>query len=280
MDRFLPKPINAKLLLSYLEEYEIQLSSKKLIQEQQKLLNHYKQVIDDILIVVKTDSKGIIKYVNKKFCETSGYSEIEVIGKKNSQLVSHNQFTNRDLFTQMWENIQNLKPYNMIVRNRTKMGFSYWLESHFYPLTDENNKLVEIIAFSKDITEQLRNEKDKVENIIQQNQENISKAIKISQNKFIEFVPFPTVIINNLHVIEEYNSEFENLILKNSNISFYEQLLDKNLSLSVFCHNIEDLLIQIDATSDIIQLNCGDETFKIKIKSIDSNQTLVSFINV
>ena len=57
VDRFLPKPINAKLLLSYIDEYEEKLKNKKLIEEQQKLLNQYKQVIDDILIV---DRKSVV----------------------------------------------------------------------------------------------------------------------------------------------------------------------------------------------------------------------------
>jgi len=40
------------------------------------ILNQYKDLIDENIIVSKTDPKGIITFANNKFCEISGYSRI------------------------------------------------------------------------------------------------------------------------------------------------------------------------------------------------------------
>ena len=39
----------------------------------------YKKAIDESSIVSKTDKKGVITFVNSKFCETSGYEKDELI---------------------------------------------------------------------------------------------------------------------------------------------------------------------------------------------------------
>lgn len=279
VDRFLPKPINAKLLLSYIDEYEEKLKNKKLIEEQQKLLNHYKQVIDDILIVVKTDSDGRIKYVNDKFCETTGYTQNEVIGKTHPEIVSHKKLMKKELFDEMWENIRNLKPHRMIIRNQTKSGSSYWIDSYFYPITDNKNNLFEIMAFSHDITAQIKQQKEKETTFIKENQENVEKAMQICSNQFVKFIPFATIIFENDYKISEFNAEFENIIINDSNIDFYTMLLDKTLKVTDIIKDYEDLFL-VDTDVDYVAIDGFEGRFNVKTKKITQNQTLMSFINV
>ena len=56
------------------------------------LLNEYKTAIDESSIVSKADKKGIITFVNDKFCEISGYSRDELIGK-NHNIIRHPSMT-------------------------------------------------------------------------------------------------------------------------------------------------------------------------------------------
>jgi PAS domain S-box-containing protein len=279
VDRFLPKPINAKLLLSYIDEQEERLKTKKLVEEQQKLLNHYKQVIDDILIVVKTDTEGKIKYVNNKFCEISGYTQDEVIGKTHPEIVSHKKLMKKELFDAMWSNIRNLKPHRMIIRNQNKSGSSYWIDSYFYPITDSHNNLFEIMAFSHDITAQIKQEKAKETTFIKENQENVEKAMQLCSNQFVKYIPFATIIIDADSNITEYNHDFENLILNSTNIELYEKLLEKTLKITDILELDNEFMI-IESDIDSATLSGISEKFNIKSRNISQNQTLMSFINV
>lgn len=279
VDRFLPKPINAKLLLSYIDEQEERLKTKRLVEEQQKLLNHYKQVIDDILIVVKTDTEGKIKYVNDKFCEISGYTQNELIGKTHPEVVSHKKLMKKELFDDMWDNIRNLNPYRMIIRNQTKNGSSYWIDSYFYPITDDKNNLFEIMAFSHDITAQIKQEKAKETTFIKENQENVEKAMQLCSNRFVKFIPFATIIFDNDYKISDFNTEFENMIINNSNMDYYTMLLDKTLQVTDIIKNYEDLFF-VDTELDHVIIDGCEVRFNIKTRKISQNQTLMSFINV
>ena len=53
-----------------------------------KLSNDIINALDESAIVVITDNKGTIIYVNEKFCELSKYSEKEILGKNHSILRS------------------------------------------------------------------------------------------------------------------------------------------------------------------------------------------------
>jgi|GEM_PF-2925572 len=279
VDRFLPKPINAKLLLSYIDEQEEKIKTKRLIEEQQKLLNHYKQVIDDILIVVKTDTEGKIKYVNDKFCEISGYTQDEIIGKTHPEIVSHHTLMKKELFDEMWKSVENLKPHHMIIRNQNKSGSSYWIDSYFYPITDNNNNLFEVIAFSKDITAQIKQQKEKESLYVKESQDNITKAMHLYQTQFIKYIPLPTIIIDSDLNITEYNHDFENLILNSTNIELYEKLLEKTLKITDILEVNNEFMI-IESDIDSATLSGISEKFNIKSKNISQNQTLMSFINV
>ncbi|QOG11581.1 response regulator [Arcobacter sp. FWKO B] len=279
VDRFLTKPLDVRLLFSYIDEYEAQLNSKKLIIEQEKLLKHYKQVIDDILIVVKTDADGVIQYANQKFYDISGYNQEEVIGKTHPDIVSHDTLMDKELFKIMWEDVKNLKPHQMIVRNQDKYESSFWLESYFYPISDTHGNLTEIICFSKDITKQIKKEKEKESQNIQESHQNIAKAIEVTQHQFVKYIPLPSILVNNESLVVEYNDDFETLVLMSVNTELYEKLLDRKLKLSDIISTDDDMLL-IETLNEQVSLEGISQTFKVKSKHISHNQTLVSFIDV
>lgn len=114
------------------------------------LLEEYKKALDESSIVSKADLNGIITYVNDKFCEISGYTKEELIGR-NHNIIRHPD-TKKDFFTQLWNTINQKKTFKGIIKNKKKNGQAYYVDSTIIPILDKNNSIVEYIAIRNDIS--------------------------------------------------------------------------------------------------------------------------------
>ncbi|MGE4294480.1 MAG: PAS domain S-box protein [Campylobacterales bacterium] len=119
--------------------------------EAQKLLEQYKAVIDRSTIVSKTDPRGVITYANAKFCEISGYTPEELIGRPHN-IVRHPDMP-AEAFRQMWETIKAGQPWHGVVKNRTKEGRTYVVDAVITPIFDASGNIAEYIGVRTDITE-------------------------------------------------------------------------------------------------------------------------------
>jgi len=123
------------------------------------LLNAYKLAIDETNIVSKTDLNGIITYVNKRFCEISGYSKDELLGSSHN-IVRHPDMP-KEIFANLWKTIKNNQIWKGIIKNKKKNGDSYIVDATIMPIVDNYGKTIEYIAIRYDITE-LEDSKNKV----------------------------------------------------------------------------------------------------------------------
>ncbi len=84
------------------------------------------------LIVSRTDLKGVITDVNDEFVNISGFTRDELIG------ASHNIVRHPDMppaaFEDLWMTLKALRPWQGIVKNRTKSGDYYWVEANAIPV--------------------------------------------------------------------------------------------------------------------------------------------------
>lgn len=92
-------------------------------------------VFDKGLIISSTDTKGIITYVNRKFCEISGYTKDELKGR-NHNIVRHPDMP-KIAFSEIWTTIQAKKEWTGIVKNLRKDGRYYWVYSHISPVEED-----------------------------------------------------------------------------------------------------------------------------------------------
>jgi PAS domain S-box-containing protein/diguanylate cyclase (GGDEF)-like protein len=121
-------------------------------------LNGYKTAIDTSSIVSKTDLKGVITYVNKMFCDVSGYTENELLGRSHN-IIRHED-NSVDIFENMWETIEAKKIWKGTLKNKHKNGKAYIVNATILPILDSDNNILEYVAVRHDITELERSKEE------------------------------------------------------------------------------------------------------------------------
>jgi len=102
---------------------------------------------DGSAIISQTDLQGIITYVNKAFCQVSGYSVEELVGKPHN-IVRHPDMP-KAVFEKMWSTIQSGQAWNGFIKNLRKDGKYYWIDIEMLPARDKENNIIGYIAASK-----------------------------------------------------------------------------------------------------------------------------------
>ena len=117
------------------------------------MLNQYKDAIEKSNIISKTDTDGIITFVNDEFCKISGYSKEELIG------VNHNIVRDPDVpkskFKLLWDTINSKKVYKSTVKNIAKDGSRFYVNTTIVPILDDNQEIVEFVAIRFDVTKEV-----------------------------------------------------------------------------------------------------------------------------
>ncbi|WP_345979599.1 sensor domain-containing diguanylate cyclase [Sulfurimonas sp. HSL3-2] len=130
--------------------------------ENSNLLTEYKRAVDLSNIVSKTNPKGVITYVNEKFCEISGYTKDELIGRPHN-IIRHPDMP-REAFKELWDTIKAKKSWHGVVTNMKKDGGQYIVDTTVVPILDVDGDITEYIAIRHDITE-LEETKQQLRNI-------------------------------------------------------------------------------------------------------------------
>ena len=140
----------------------------RVIQSKQRL----KTLIDKYIISSTTDLKGKIIDVSDAFCNISGYTREELIGKPHN-IIRHPDMP-KSAFKDLWDTIQKGKSWDGEVKNLKKDGGYYWVYAHIEPLFDRKNNIEGYAAVRLDITdsvnleEELKRSKEKDRTLLHQ----------------------------------------------------------------------------------------------------------------
>lgn len=115
----------------------------------ENLSKEYRRAVDASALVSVADPHGIIIHVNERFCQVSGYSREELIGKSHN-IVRHPE-TPSSTFVEMWSTIRSKNVWHGILTNRKKDGSSYRVSTTITPLMGVNGEIREYISIRWEI---------------------------------------------------------------------------------------------------------------------------------
>ena len=101
-------------------------------------------------IVSATDRHGRITHVNQKFCEISGYTRSELLGKTHN--IINSKHHPPAFFKEMWRTIVSGGVWHAEVCNKAKNGTLYWVDTTVVPVPDGGGKIQSYISIRFDIT--------------------------------------------------------------------------------------------------------------------------------
>ncbi len=148
---YILKPIDMNQLLEAIYRVSEKVRLRRERDDALALLEQYKHIIDKSSTVTKTDLDGIITYANDKFCQTTGYTKKELIGKPHN-IIRHPDMP-ESIFKELWDTIQNKNIWQNILKNRTKDGKTVYMKVTIAPILNQKKEIIEYIAVRQDITE-------------------------------------------------------------------------------------------------------------------------------
>ncbi|TCJ12533.1 PAS domain S-box protein [Flaviaesturariibacter flavus] len=131
--------------------------------------------------IFMTDSAGYITWVNKAFCELSGFIAAEITGHL-PWLLLRGPGTNEKVLAHIRTSIRDKQAFNCELRHYRRDGQSYWLELKGQPAFSPKGEVEHYFAIATDITHRRELELRVIEQKINAQKE-ISKAIIRTQER-------------------------------------------------------------------------------------------------
>ena len=106
--------------------------------------------VDKYVLKLDTDLDGKITFVTKYFCEMSGYSKDEILGK-NVNILLHPDMS-QNFYKNLWQELRAKKIWQGEVKNIDKFGNTYWVKTSLFPKYNDKKEHIGYSSIRTDIT--------------------------------------------------------------------------------------------------------------------------------
>jgi PAS domain S-box-containing protein len=100
------------------------------------------------VLVMITDTDGIIEYVNPKFCDVTGYTVEDIVGKSTADLGE----LAAEAARQLWDAMATGEEWRGEFVNRKKSGEHYWESASISAIRDVHGSITHFLKVAEDIT--------------------------------------------------------------------------------------------------------------------------------
>jgi PAS domain S-box-containing protein len=199
-------------------------------------------------VVIITDAKGAIEYVNNAFEKLTGYILAEVVGKKPGNFLQGPETYPDNKFA-LSRALRNREAFTQEILNYNKSGEKYWVSISINPIFDSKGELEKFIAIEQNITE--RKELEAQREFERQDKE----ALINSTNDLIWSIKNDFTLIAG-------NKAFLNLVKLTTNYDFKKG--DKILAANLFAED------NIDFWQQQYQKALSGKSFKLETEMNDN----------
>jgi PAS domain S-box-containing protein len=192
---FVLKPLDMQKLMGVVDECISFVLMQRLLDHQNDKIRMLTDAIEqnsDITMI--TDTSGVIEYVNKSFCQVTGYQSEDVVGR-TPQLLNSGENT-AALYQQLWSRITAGKVWNGELLNRKKSSELYWEDMTISPVRNKDGEIVKYIKIASDVTER----KKLVEEVL--NARKLESIATFAGGISHDFNNLLQIIITNLYIIQ------------------------------------------------------------------------------
>ena len=104
-------------------------------------------IFEGKVAISQTDLDGNITFVNRKFCEISGYTLDELM-RSNHDIIKHPD-VEEATFEKMWKTLRSGQVWNGMLKNLRKDGRYYWVDIEIAPILNKQAQITGFISVSK-----------------------------------------------------------------------------------------------------------------------------------
>jgi methyl-accepting chemotaxis protein len=113
-------------------------------------MHSFSRAVDQSILKCEFSPEGEVLSVNDNYCETTGLSQRELLGKNMKLFLRDREIDN---FETIMEQVRKGSNYAGVIRRTRPTGEEVWLMSNFSPVNDENEMIYKVYFLAQDITE-------------------------------------------------------------------------------------------------------------------------------
>jgi len=115
-------------------------------------MNKLRQAVEQSpAMIMITDLRGVIEYINPEFSAITGYRPEEMVGHTPALLKSGH--TDTEAYGKLWTRISGGHDWRGEFRNLKKNGDSYWAATSISPIRDQDGAITHYLGIAEDISE-------------------------------------------------------------------------------------------------------------------------------